>query len=41
MYSKGLRDLIGKMLAVKPQDRPTILDILNKMLVRRSVTQYM
>ena len=41
MYSKGLRDLIGKMLSVKPQQRPSILEILNKMFVRRRVTQYL
>ena len=41
MYSKGLRDLIGKMLNVKPQARPSILDILNKMFVRKRVTQYL
>lgn len=41
IYSKGLRDLIGKMLSVKPSERPTILDILNKMIVRRRVTAYM
>lgn len=40
MYSKGLRDLIGKMLNVKPQQRPTILDILNKMIVRKRLIQY-
>ena len=40
MYSKQLRDLIGRMLSVKPQQRPTILDILNKMIVRKRVTQY-
>lgn len=41
IYSKALRDLIGKMLSVKPSERPTILEILNKMLVRRRVTSYM
>jgi hypothetical protein len=35
-----LRDLIGKMLSVKPKDRPTIVDILNKMIVRKRVTAY-
>jgi len=40
MYSKGLRDLIGKMLNVKPQQRPTILEICNKMLVRKRLIQY-
>lgn len=41
MYSKGLRDLIAKMLSVKPQQRPSILDILNKMFVRKRVTSYL
>jgi hypothetical protein len=40
MYSKGLRDLIGKMLNVKPQQRPSILDICNKMIVRKRLIQY-
>lgn len=29
-YSKQLRDLITSMLSKKPQDRPNIIDILNK-----------
>lgn len=29
------------MLSVKPSERPTILDILNKMIVRRRVTTVM
>ena len=41
MYSKGLRDLITKMLSVKPQQRPSVLDILNKMFVRKRVTSYL
>lgn len=40
MYSKQLRDLVGKMLSVKPSNRPTIVDILNKSFVRKKVTQY-
>jgi serine/threonine protein kinase len=40
MYSKGLRDLISKMLSVKPQERPTILQVLNKMIVRKRLTHY-
>ena len=35
MYSKQLRDLIGKMLQIKPTNRPTIVDILNKSFVRK------
>ena len=40
MYSKGLRDMIAKMLSVKPQQRPSILDVLNKMIVRKRLTSY-
>lgn len=39
-YSKQLRDLIQKMLSVKPSTRPTILDILNKSFVRKRATSY-
>jgi serine/threonine protein kinase len=35
MYSKQLRDLIGKMLQIKPSNRPTIVDILNKSFIRK------
>lgn len=30
IYSKSLRDLIGKMISTNPKNRPTIWDILNK-----------
>ena len=40
MYSKPLRDLISKMLSIKPSQRPTIVDILNKSFVRKRVAQY-
>jgi serine/threonine protein kinase len=40
MYSKPLRDLIGKMLSVKPSNRPTIVDILSKSFVRKRVVAY-
>lgn len=39
-YSKNLRDLIGKMLQIKPSNRPTIVDILNKSFIRKKVSQY-
>jgi len=39
-YSKPLRDLITKMLSVKPSSRPSILDILNKSFVRKRVKTY-
>jgi serine/threonine protein kinase len=40
MYSKQLRDLIGKMLSIKPSNRPTIVDILNKSFIRKKTAQY-
>jgi serine/threonine protein kinase len=40
VYSKPLRDLITKMLQVKPSMRPTIIDILNKSFVRKRVASY-
>lgn len=40
MYSKKLRDLIGKMLSIKPQNRPTIVSILNTSFVRKRVISY-
>ena len=40
MYSKSLRDLICKLLQVKPKARPTILDILNKVLIRKRAANY-
>ena len=33
-YSKQLRDLISSMLSKKPQDRPSIIDVLNKSFIR-------
>ncbi len=33
-YSKQLRDLITSMLSKKSQQRPTIVDILNKSFIR-------
>jgi serine/threonine protein kinase len=40
MYSKQLRDLITKMLQIKPSNRPTIVDILNKSFIRKKTAQY-
>ncbi len=40
-YSKQLRDLISSMLSVKPQNRPTIVDILNKPFIKKRVEKYM
>lgn len=39
-YSKQLRDLISSMLSKKPQDRPTIIDVLNKPFVRARIEKY-
>ena len=36
-YSKQLRDLINKMLSVKPSQRPNIVEILNKPFLKRRV----
>jgi non-specific serine/threonine protein kinase/NIMA (never in mitosis gene a)-related kinase len=40
-YSKGLRDLISKMLSVNPMNRPTLSEILNFPFVRRHVVLYL
>lgn len=34
-YSKQLRDLVTSMLSVKPQNRPTIVDIINKPFIKK------
>ncbi len=39
-YSKQLRDLIISMLSRKPQDRPSIVDILNKPFIRGRTEKY-
>ena len=39
-YSKQLRDLITCMLAPKPQNRPTIIDIINKPFIKKRVEKY-
>lgn len=40
-YSKGLRDLISKMLCVNPAQRPLLTDILNISFIRRHVVLYL
>lgn len=40
-YSKGLRDLINKMLNINPKARPTIQDIVHKPLVKLRIIYYM
>lgn len=40
-YTKQLRDLITSMLSKKSQDRPTIVDILNKPFIKPRVERYM
>ena len=39
-FSKQLRDLITAMLSIKPQNRPTIVDILNKPFIRKRAEKY-
>ena len=39
-YSKQLRDLITSMLSRKPQDRPSIVDILNKPFIKTRIEKY-
>lgn len=39
-YSKQLRDLISSMLSKKPQDRPSIIDVLNKPFVKTRIEKY-
>jgi serine/threonine protein kinase len=39
-YSKQLRDMIASMLAKKPQDRPSIIDVLNKPFIRTRIEKY-
>lgn len=40
-YSKGLRDLISKMLSVNPAHRPLLTDILSIPFIRRHVVLYL
>ena len=40
-YSKQLRDLVTSMLSVKPQNRPTIVDIINKPFIKKRAQKYM
>lgn len=40
-YSKQLRDLIISILSPKPQNRPTIVDIMNKPFIRPRIEKYM
>lgn len=39
-YSKQLRDLISSMLSKKTQDRPSIVDVLNKPFIKTRVEKY-
>ena len=39
-YSKQLRDLISSMLSKKTQDRPSIIDVLNKPFIRTRIEKY-
>lgn len=40
-YSKQLRDLIISILSPKPQNRPTIIDVMNKPFIRPRIQKYM
>ena len=40
-YSKQLRDLISSMLSVKPQNRPTIIDVINKPFIKKRAKKFM
>jgi serine/threonine protein kinase len=40
-YSKQLRDLISSMLSVKPQNRPTIIDVINKPFIKKRAEKFM
>lgn len=40
-FSKQLRDLISSMLALKPQNRPTIIDVINKPFIRKRIEKYL
>lgn len=40
-YSKQLRDLITSMLSLKPHNRPTIIDVINKPFIKTRVEKYM
>lgn len=40
-YSRGLRDLIGKMLSINPSQRPSLLDLLKVPAVKRHVVSYL
>lgn len=40
LYSKNLRSLIDQMLNIKPANRPTIEDILNKPFIKKKLVSY-
>lgn len=40
-YSKGLRELINKMLNTNPKARPTIQDIVHKPMIKLRIIYYM
>eukprot|EP01022_Parablepharisma_sp_SALTPOND_P014892 TRINITY_DN207_c0_g1_i1.p1 TRINITY_DN207_c0_g1~~TRINITY_DN207_c0_g1_i1.p1 ORF type:complete len:547 (-),score=139.83 TRINITY_DN207_c0_g1_i1:1346-2986(-) len=40
-YSKPLKDLIVKMLSVKPKERPNIVEIIQKPFIRKKVVEYL
>lgn len=40
-YSKGLKDLITKMLSIKASSRPNIIELANKPFIRKKIVQYL
>ena len=40
MYSKGLRSLIEQMLNIKPADRPSIEEIIEKPFIKKRIVAY-
>jgi serine/threonine protein kinase len=39
-YSKGLRDLVAKMLSVNPKDRPTVVQVLKTPVLKKRLVNY-
>jgi serine/threonine protein kinase len=39
-YSKGLKELVGKMLSINPKDRPTIVQVLKAPILRKRLVSY-
>jgi len=39
-FSKGLQELVKKMLSVNPKDRPTVVQVLKTPILRRRLASY-